>query len=34
MFNTSGVGVQVSCLYGMIHVRVSAPYSLFVSIFK
>ena len=31
MFNTSGVGVQVGCKYGMLHVRVSAPYSLFVS---
>jgi len=29
MFNSSGVGVQVSCNYGMMQVRASAPFSLF-----
>ena len=29
MFNSSGVGVQVECNYGMMQVRASAPYELF-----
>lgn len=29
MFNSSGVGVQVECNYGMMQVRASAPFSLF-----
>lgn len=32
MFNSSGVGVNVECMYGMIHVRAAAPFSMFVSI--
>ena len=31
MFNSSGVGVQVECMYGLMHVRAAAPYSMFVS---
>jgi hypothetical protein len=31
MFNSSGVGINVECMYGIMHVRASAPYSLFVS---
>lgn len=31
MFNTSGAGVQVSCGYGMLHVKFSAPPIMFVS---
>jgi len=31
MFNTSGAGVQVSCEYGMLHVKFSAPPVMFVS---
>jgi hypothetical protein len=32
MFNTSGAGVQVSCAYGMLHVKFSAPPVMYVSI--
>lgn len=31
LFNTSGAGVQVSCSYGMIHLKYSAPPVMFVS---
>ena len=34
MFNTSGAGVQVSCDYGMIHLKFSAPPIMFVSNIK
>jgi hypothetical protein len=30
MFNTSGIGVNVECMEGLMHVRASAPASLFV----
>ena len=30
MFNTTGVGVNVECEFGMMHVRTSAPFSMFV----
>ena len=32
MFNTSGAGVQVSCDYGMLHVKFSAQPVMYVSI--
>ena len=32
MFNSTGVGVNVECEFGMMHVRTSAPYSMFVSL--
>lgn len=31
MFNTSGIGVNVECMEGLMHVRAAAPSSLFVS---
>lgn len=32
MFNNSGIGVSVECMHGLLHVRASAPFSLFVII--
>ena len=29
MFNSSGIGINVECMFGLMHVRASAPYSLF-----
>ena len=31
IFNTTGAGVQVSCDYGMLHVKFSAPPIMWVS---
>jgi hypothetical protein len=33
MFNNSGIGITVECANGLIHVRASAPPSLFVLTF-
>ena len=31
MFNTSGIGINLECIDGLINIRASAPPSLFVS---
>ena len=31
MFNSTGVGVNVECEFGMMNVRAAAPFSMFVS---